>query len=276
MYNKIIQTFITEEGCYMANEFITADEEDIWQFKFFFIGWCVCTFLILGACIYLRFVNSDFYWEETMLIILIISSGVFLVLTIRNLILFHAFRTRKILEKDGEEIPVIVEWIKWEQIERGLAPGYRVHVSYVYEGKVKVWTSQRYNVDPKRFLSFSSKVSNCKLLVKGHRKMLDRRVFAHYVQNHVGDYYYKNQVRSKWIMTKTNRLCYSIALFFPLLLLIYCGYELIPRGYFSLTDKWCLCAFFMFCGAGILFFAFVIWVVLSIKKEQEIAEQHWR
>ena len=69
-----------------------------------------------------------------MLIIMIISSGVFLVLTIRNLILFHAFRTRKILEKDGEEIPVIVEWIKWEQIGRGLAPGYRVHVSYVYEG----------------------------------------------------------------------------------------------------------------------------------------------
>ncbi|MBO4922154.1 MAG: hypothetical protein J5372_09595 [Lachnospiraceae bacterium] len=260
----------------MANGFITADEENIWQFKFWFIGWCVSAFLVLGAYIYLRFGDSDPYWQELMLMILVITGVVFLILTIKSLKLFHAFRTRKILEKDGEEIPVIVEWIKWENITSVLAPGYWVQVSYIYEGKVKVWTSQRYNVDPKRFLSFSSKASNCKLLVKGHRKMLDRRVYAHYVQGFERDYYYNNQKRSMWILTKTNRVCYSTGLFFLLLVMIAGGKAVIPKGYFTLADKWCLCAFCMFCGAGILFLAFVVWCIKSIKKEQEIAEQHWK
>lgn len=260
----------------MADEFITADEEKSGQVKFIFAGWCVCVLLILGILLYCKVGNLEKSLQEMILFAVALFPGsILLILTCKCIKIFHAIRTRKILEDKSEKIPVIVEWVTWERLARGFDIGYRVQVSYIYEGHVKVWTSQKYNVDPKSFLSLAGKKSNCTLLVKGHRKMLDRHLHAHNDTRTIKDYY-RDPTRPRWVLTRTKRIFFMLVFVFPEIALISGGHSVLPRGYFSLSDKWCLCAFCLFCGAGILGAAYVAWCIMSIKKEKQIAERHWR
>ncbi len=260
-------------------EFITANEEKIPRFKWYFILWCAGIFFYVGTILYIYLKpETDNPIQMLSSVLALVLAPVYIIFTYICFAIFHAFRNRRILEEKGKKVKAKIEYIRRYRGSRGYPPTtYNVLVSYREDGKIKVWTSQKYYVDPNCFLKFYGGKGNCTLLKYGHRIMLDRDIKRHSYDN---GYLFYRDVRfahDRFILSKVNRrtLC-GMAVFSDIYLILETKDILPKEGQTALlsTSQMGACALLII--GGLFLATAIIWSVISIIKERQRAEKHWR
>lgn len=193
----------------------------------------------------------------------------------KGIVIWLSQKKRVYLEENGKVVIGKIEWIKHYGGRRTHGfPFYQMLISYESDGKLKLWTSPRYEINPEDFVACQGK---CKIMIKGPLKCLALKQVKSRPDNRLlkaMNIYY-----DKWwiISRKVVYEMWGTVTLLSAILLSQANSLVFRDEPLSFSNKWYTIAFIMKMFAVLLISIAIVWPIVSrIKIKQYIKRQDER